>query len=175
MVYPVHRSGALIGLTALVWVAGAAALIVWFYSTGARVDVMHSRVWLMAAAVLAASAGVVSFWSTCERGQLIWDGELWHEALVTPSKRVRWSSRLPSAAALNDDDLQVQVVVDAQLVMLLCLTRAQQASRWVWVERMAQPEQWLDLRRAVHSPGRRSQRPGDAGALTASTPEAHSQ
>jgi toxin CptA len=174
VVYPVHRSRALTGLMVLIWAAGAAAMVVWFYNSGAHVDLSGWRVWLMAAAVLAAAVGVVSFWRTSERGQLIWDGELWHEALATPPRRGWWHIDQPSAGALTPDDLEVQVVVDMQLAMLLRLTRGQQASRWVWVERSVQPERWLDLRRAVHSPGRRSQHGVDAD-WAASTLEASSQ
>ena len=46
---------------------------------------------------------------------------------------------------------RVSVALDLQSLLLVRLDGPEGGRRWLWLDRRAQPETWLDLRRAVHS------------------------
>ena len=73
-------------------------------------------------------------------GQLVWDGQHWH-----------WESLAYKAGIA---EYEVQVAADFQHIILLHIKNHANASLWLWAERAAEPERWLDLRRAIYSPQR---------------------
>ena len=73
------------------------------------------------------------------RGNLHWDGRVWH-----------WNGQ-----ALESQDA-LRVHWDAQRCLLLSLRLQGQPDAWLWLERRADPSRWGDLRRAVYSRARPS-------------------
>ena len=51
-------------------------------------------------------------------------------------------------------EYELLVAADFQHVVLLRVKNQANASLWLWAERGAAPERWLDLRRALYSPQR---------------------
>jgi hypothetical protein len=93
--------------------------------------------------------GTVALWAwrRMPRGQLVW-----HSDRVQPEgpQGVQgvwsWASEAyQEGVALK----QVERVYDLQLAMLLRLRNPDGARTWVWVERVAEPARWLELRRAL--------------------------
>ena len=118
------------------WLAGLLLVSLWVYVTR-QVD------WRTVTALIAVLlAGVAAFIGTknAPAGQLEWDGEVW-----------RWE-RLSYQAGITEYELSVGA--DFQHRLLLRLQNQAQAKLWIWVDRQAAPERWLDLRRAVYSPRR---------------------
>jgi hypothetical protein len=58
---------------------------------------------------------------------------------------------------------RASVALDLQSLLLVRLEEPARARRWVWVDRQALPERWLDLRRALHA----RVVPGDAAPAAA--------
>jgi toxin CptA len=79
-------------------------------------------------------------WKNAAVGQLTWDGQVW-----------RWEGPGYQAGVA---EYALLVALDFQKVMLLRLENQAHAKLWLWAERGALPERWLDLRRAVYSPHR---------------------
>lgn len=79
-------------------------------------------------------------WANAPVGQLAWDGQVW-----------RWEGPGYQAGVA---EYELSVALDFQKVMLLRLENQAHAKLWLWAERRAFPERWLDLRRAVYSPHR---------------------
>ena len=92
-----------------------------------------------AAITLSGLAGFVGLKSS-PVGQLVWDGQHW-----------RWESPAYQAGMA---EYELLVAADFQHVVLLHAKNHANASLWLWVERGAAPERWLDLRRAIYSPHR---------------------
>lgn len=86
-------------------------------------------------AVLAAGAAAFSHWKATPTGQLRWDGQGW-----------LWEGVGDQTGAASQ---QLLVIADFQHLLLLRLEDPVRASLWLWAERRAMPERWLDLRRAV--------------------------
>ena len=130
--YPVGRSRFAAGLLLVVWLSGAAAVILW--SAQVRVPGWH----LAAAALLVLAAGLCAAWSwwRAPGGALSWDGESWS-----------WS------AAGQESAGSLVVSLDLQHWLLLRWAGGN-ASRWLWLERARYVERWEDLRRAVYSRAR---------------------
>ncbi len=93
---------------------------------------------LVFAAVCGAGALAWVGWKKVPSGQLAWDGEFW-----------RWESLAYQAGVAG---YELSVVADFQHTLLLRLQNPARAGLWLWAERKALPERWLDLRRAVYSP-----------------------
>lgn len=91
---------------------------------------------LLATAGLAAWVG----WRASAVGQVAWDGQQW-----------RWQSRAYQAGSVDYD---MSVAFDFQSLMLLRIHNPAHATLWLWADRGAFPQRWLDLRRAVYSPHR---------------------
>lgn len=165
VVYPVHRPQALIAIVMLLWGIGAAALVVWLANDRISDAVLTWRDGLAAAALLASTAGAVSFCKTGDQGHLVWDGEFWHKEGEASLQRRRFTIfglfGQTMASADVQAQVQVQVIFDMQAAMLLQMTRGQGAPEWTWVTRSAHPERWLDLRRAVYSPIRHAVSEGE--------------
>lgn len=131
--YPLGRSHfqgfAVLGL----WLAGVGVLALWWRAAPAA----DWRLWTALAVVLAAGVAAGLAWAHSPVGQLRWDGQDW-----------RWESRgYQSGTPVRD----LAVALDLQRTMLLRLENQDHATLWLWAGRSAQPERWLDLRRAVHS------------------------
>ena len=88
-------------------------------------------------AVLVAGVAVRSALKNLPTGQLVWDGMAW-----------RWES---AGYQTGIAEYEVAVVADLQSRLLLRLENPAKASLWLWLERSALPERWLDLRRAVYA------------------------
>lgn len=93
-------------------------------------------------AVLFAGVAVRSGINNLPTGQLVWDGKAW-----------RWES---AGYQTGVAEYEVAVVADLQSRLLLRLENPASASLWLWLERSALPERWLDLRRAIYSTRRAS-------------------
>ena len=125
--YPVGRSRFMAGTAAALWLAGAAAIVLWCAQSS-------SPGWRQgcALAVLAAAGGfaALAWWRTPE-GELAWDGRAWS-----------WRAGTAGGALHVALDLQNHLLVRWQ---------AAGASCWLWLERARRPERWHELRRAVYS------------------------
>jgi toxin CptA len=118
------------------WFAGLLLVSLWVY-VAQQVD---WRTVFAFVAVLAAGVGAYIGTRSAPAGQLSWDGEVW-----------RWETLIYQAGIA---EFELSVVADFQHRLLLRLQNQAQAKLWLWVERQAAPERWLDLRRAVYSPHR---------------------
>lgn len=98
------------------------------------------RQFLGQAAVLAVGLVALRGWNNTPVGQLTWDGQLW-----------RWEGR---GYQVGVADNELLVALDLQNLMLLRLENQAHAKLWLWAELRAFPSQWLELRRAAHSPYR---------------------
>lgn len=131
--YPLGRSSLQAGLLLAVWLAGAAALVLCVIYAPA----LGGRIWLLALAVFAAGCGAAWGWRNSPIGVLHWDAQCWH-----------WES----LAYRSGTPVQgLSVALDFQRVLLLRLENQDHARFWLWAERGAMPERWLDLRRAVYA------------------------
>lgn len=93
---------------------------------------------LAAFSVLLAGFAARITWDNLPGGQLAWDGDAWH-----------WES---PGYQTGVGEHALSVIADFQQWLLLRLENQAGASLWLWVEKNAMPERWLDLRRAVYSP-----------------------
>ena len=103
----------------------------WCYVVG-RLD---WRIALVAVLVFGAGFAAYRGWRNSPAGNLVWDGQLW-----------RWES---PGYQTGMAEQQLSVLADFQKVLLLRIQNQAKVSLWLWVERKASPERWLDLRRAV--------------------------
>lgn len=119
----------------------AAVLVAWVVAAAVKTP-LHLAIavtlWLLG------SAAALHFWFRSPIGLLAWSGQSW--ALDT---------RLGLHAVSTLD-----VRLDLQSFLWLRLHRPGMRPQWVWLERSAAPERWLDLRRAVYS----RPKPGAPGA-----------
>ena len=133
VVYPLGRSHFLRGVLLGLWLGGLLLVVFWFL-TARHFD---WRIGLAFLAVLAAGMAARSSWRRLPTGQLAWDGGAW-----------RWESAGYQAGISEQD---IAVIADFQSRLLLRLENRAGANLWLWLERSAFPERWLDLRRAVYS------------------------
>lgn len=140
--YPVGRSRfhGLLVLT-VIMVSGV-TLTAWIV----QADAVLSRHVAGAVLGLLTAAAALQQWWRSPAGNLSWDGQDWH-----------WTSGgEPQLVA-------VDVVLDGQTVLLLCLRTPRRQSHWVWPERRLAPPRWLALRRAVFAaPSGQSRRQREA-------------
>lgn len=136
VVYPLGRSRFQVWLLLGLWLAGLLLVSFWVY-VAQQVD---WRTVLALFTVLLAGVTAYIGAKIAPAGQLAWDGEVW-----------RWESVSYQAGIA---EYELSVVADFQHRLLLLLQNQAQAKLWLWVERQASPERWLDLRRAVYSPRR---------------------
>jgi toxin CptA len=76
-------------------------------------------------------------WKNSPVGQLRWDGQVWHWECLG------YQAGLPARG--------LSVGLDFQRILLLRLESQNGVVNWLWADRLAMPERWLDLRRAVYS------------------------
>lgn len=133
VLYPLGRSRFPGLLLLVLWMAGAGVFVFWRQSA-AGFDWRQSTV-LVALVLSGVTAGLG--WKNSPIGQLRWDGQAW-----------RWEGADGQAAS---PARELSVAFDLQHMLLLKLTIHDSGVKWLWVERRALPERWLDLRRAVYS------------------------
>ena len=98
------------------------------------------RIGLAIAVLLGTGVAVRDGWRHTSTGQLAWNGESW-----------RWESSDYQAGIAAEE---ISVIADCQLALLLRLENQNGAGLWLWLEKRAMPDRWMDLRRAVYSPHR---------------------
>ena len=135
VVYPLGRSRFLGALLLGVWFLGLFAVLFWHFQGSAQLD---WRLALVGCSVLGAGIAAGIAWHRTPVGRLAWDGEVWC-----------WKSPGYQAGTV---EYKLCVLGDFQHLLLLRLENPDHACLWLWVERRAMPERWLDLRRAVYSP-----------------------
>ena len=136
MTYPLGRSYWQAFFLSALWLAALLLVCVWTLAS-------QQLGWRQAAGLLTLMcAGLAAWhgWKNAPVGQLAWDGQVW-----------RWESRGYQAGV---PEYELSIALDLQNVMLLRLENQAHAKLWLWAERRAFPERWLDLRRAVYSPHR---------------------
>ena len=106
-------------------------------------------------ALLGAGAAACVGWKRAPAGQLAWDGQNW-----------RWES---ASYRTGVAEYKLSVIADLQHILVIRLENSAGARLWIWPERYAFSERWLDLRRAVYSPQRGQSRAADQ-SLTATEP-----
>ena len=136
------------------WLAGLFAVLFWL-KVSRSID---WRAFLAAAALVFAGIAAFKGWKNSPIGQLVWDGQLW-----------RWESQGYQTGAAEQT---LFVIADFQNLLLLRLENQAHASLWLWAERKALPERWLDLRRAVYSPQRATDASRASGFKHAQTADA---
>jgi toxin CptA len=127
---PVGRSVLSGVLLAVLWLAAAAAALLWC----AQPAVAGWRLALMWVAVTIAGLIALRSWWRASSGVLAWDGAGW-----------TWSER-----ARADATGQVELSLDLQHTILVHWHDGG-ARRWLWLERRRCRERWNDVRRAVYS------------------------
>jgi toxin CptA len=138
VVYPLGRSRFQGWLLAFVW-CGGLLLAFWWAAAMRQID---WRIFLAGGCIAAAGVTAYIGWKNAPVGQLAWDGQHW-----------RWES---PGYQTGIAEQQLSVIADFQHLLLLRIENPAHASLWLWLERRALPERWLDLRRAVYSPHRLS-------------------
>lgn len=118
------------------WLLGVAALALW----AVNAQTLNWRHGLGLALLAVVGGAAWSSWKNSPVGQLAWDGQDW-----------RWESKGYQAGAA---DYAVSVAFDFQSLMLVRIDNSDHARLWLWAERGAFAERWLDFRRAVYSPRR---------------------
>ena len=136
VIYPLGRSRLQGQLLGVCWCLGLAVVGFWLFT-------VHVVGWRQGLALgLLALTGMAAFagWKNVAVGQLAWDGQHWY-----------WESKGYQEGVAS---YTVSVACDFQSMMLLRIDNSAHAVLWLWAERRACPERWLDLRRAVYSPHR---------------------
>ena len=111
-------------------------VLFWIFSN----QVNGLNLWVGFSAIGLAGGALFLGLKSSRAGTLTWDGQVWH-----------WASTGYRAGVA---EYQVAVAADFQHLVLLQLENQANARLWLWAERRALPERWLDLRRAVYSPQR---------------------
>ena len=132
VVYPLGRSRFQAGVLGLIWLAGAVLMLAWWRTSA------YGGGGLVAGLVAVVISGGFAWKShrIAPVGKLAWDGQEW---------RIE-SEGLPSASTAFD----LVVLADFQLVVLLRLQNLAGAKLWLWLDRTAMPERWMDMRRAIY-------------------------
>lgn len=120
----------------LLWLAGLFSVLLW-WNVNRQLD---WRLLLAGFSVVLAGFSARTAWNNLPAGELAWDGAVW-----------RWES---PGYQTGEGEHAVSVIADFQQTFLLRLENQAGISLWLWVEKNAMPERWLDLRRAVYSPHR---------------------
>ena len=138
--YPLRRSRLFGGLLGALLLISAAGLAAWFLRSGGAASpwpaAMAGGLWCLAA------ASAFHFWFCQFSGGIHWDGQTW--TLVAPNSGAAWM-------ALSGPP---EVLLDLQSHLWLHVIPVGHRRTWLWLTCSAQPERWLDLRRAVYSRAR---------------------
>ncbi|MDM0114308.1 hypothetical protein QTI66_19295 [Variovorax sp. J22R133] len=132
--YPVGRSRNAIRLVLGLWLLGACGVCAWCWGQSA----MTADAWCKPAALLGAlMMAAWGAWRSVRLGEglsLHWDGQHWSAEAGASLRAAR-----------------ATVHLDFQSLMLVRLAEPDRNSVWVWLERAAMPQRWLDVRRALHA------------------------
>ncbi len=146
--YPVGRSRFHSLLLATLAAVGAVLMMLWLILAGA-LQMRH----LVAVTLWLGGLGLAMWnWWRTPTGSLAWDGQGW-----------LWTSQAESRSVVPE------VALDTQGSLLLCLRQPDGNARWVWPQRMALPQRWLPLRRALFG------RPPPMGDPVDGLPSAHDE
>jgi toxin CptA len=142
--YPVGHSRSARRLLLSIWLLGASGMALACLQSGGAAW----RQALLGLSVLGAGAAAwAGFRRASASGALNFDGRNWS---------ITGFGGLEGARA--------SVALDLQSLMLVRLDVPAGRRRWLWLDRRAQPETWLDLRRALHSRAVLSAEPFDPAA-----------
>lgn len=149
VVYPVRHSVLPTILALGAWFAGLGLLL--FGCDG--LQGADWRPWVLASFLVASAA-----WGICSTrqqatGTLHWDGAAW-----------RWE---PDRSLAQFEVASLLVVADLQRMLVVKLTLQQGRHVWFNVHRAHSPERWLDVRRAIHLPGRTAPLLSSPGSVSA--------
>ncbi|MBC7405094.1 MAG: hypothetical protein H7252_05365 [Cytophaga sp.] len=134
VVYPLGRSRFQGWVLFVLWFAGLLLLL-----DSLRVQAPSGwRAFAILMSVVVAGVAARMGWKNSPIGLLAWDGQLW-----------RWEGPGYQSGVVEQ---KLLVVFDFQNLLMLQLENPAKARLWLWAERKAAPERWLDLRRAVYSP-----------------------
>jgi toxin CptA len=129
--YPVGRSRYARRLLVSLWALGVASATL----ASLQADGFDWRQAMLAlSAVVAGAAAWTGLLQSSAPGELAFDGRHWSMSGGVPQRSARAS-----------------VTLDLQSLLLVRLEAPARSRRWVWVDRQALPERWLDLRRALHA------------------------
>ncbi|MDM0012647.1 hypothetical protein QTH87_09420 [Variovorax sp. J22P168] len=145
--YPVGRSRRAERLLMALWALGVASVTAACLADAAALDWRQAM--LAASAVVAGVAAWTGVLRSSAAAELGFDGHAW--------------SMSGEASRRNAG---VCVALDLQSLMLVRLVGPGRAAHWIWLDREALPERWLDLRRALYA------RPGAAAPVSAPAPGA---
>ncbi|MCL1960278.1 MAG: hypothetical protein FWG56_00520 [Desulfovibrionaceae bacterium] len=135
--YPVGRTPRLAWALAGLWLAGAAAVAVAFFSVPALPYRGYMAV-LFGACIAASALACLAFWNSQRARALIWDGG-------------RWSLE-PDSGGGYDEQARLYARMDLQHTMLLSLEAPHVRRRvWLWAESAHDPARWHLLRCALYS------------------------
>ena len=128
---------------------GAFALGAWWWLDGRQggvpwLGLAGAMLWLMWVCFAAWT------WRHAPTGHLRWSASEGRSPEVTRGTWHWHSVACPEGTALRG----VERVLDLQVVVLLRLHNADALARWIWVERVQDPERWSVLRRALVSAGK---------------------
>jgi hypothetical protein len=146
---PVGRSRGATRILLILWALGACC-------AGASCYLLDSAGWRHLLLVLSVVFSGVAAGFSLRRdgaGVLHFDGIHWSLTGADPTRVVRAA--------------RVVVALDLQSLLLIRLTEAGRARRWVWLEQRAVPERWRDVRRAVYSRAPAATPAGDPWRATA--------
>ena len=134
VVYPLGRSRFQGWVLAVLWFAGLLLLL-----NSLRVqEPIGWRTFATLMSVVVAGVAARTGWKNSPIGLLAWDGQSW-----------RWEGPGYQSGVVEQ---KLLVIFDFQNLLMLQLENPAKARLWLWAERKAAPERWLDLRRAVYSP-----------------------
>lgn len=118
------------------WLLGCLVFFYWLYASHpAGLNLLAGFL-----AIVLAGLSVLFGLQPSPSGWLVWDGHVW-----------RWES---TGYQVGVAEYEVVVAADFQHAVLLRLDNPAKARLWIWAERSASPERWLDFRRAIYSPHR---------------------
>jgi hypothetical protein len=141
--YPVGRSRYARRLLVSLWALGVASVTLASLQAG---GFDWRQAMLALSAAVAGAAAWTGLLQSAAPGELAFDGRHWSMSGGVPLRSAR-----------------AGVALDLQSLLLVRLEEPARAQRWVWVDRQARPECWLDLRRALHA----RVAPADAGPAAA--------
>jgi hypothetical protein len=150
VIYPLGRCRLVIVLLLLLAFAALLLLVLWWTTMIEPTSTPWWTGWAGALLWLGWGLWAVRHWRRSPRGWLEWDAHATAACLDSTNRQGAWRWRDAmdkEATSLNS----VELAVDLQILVLLCLRGSGRVPRWAWMERWRCPARWNDLRRALHS------------------------